>query len=147
MSRGFGVVQRTLLTRVEETWTELRPELWLCVTTVDLGLGEHRESRRRAAHGLAAAGRIELRAAEVPVQCRGEHQAIRRLLFARLPVSADDLNDAAELRARARRTQTRMWDAIAAGPEYKRLHAWMRWYDAHYWSDENIFDLDGDDSY
>lgn len=78
---------------------------------------------------------------------RGEFRAFRRLLFARLPVSAADLDDAAELRERARRTRAQMWEAIAGGPEYQRLNQWLRWYEAHHWTDEDIYDLDGDDSY
>ena len=90
MSHGWGKVQVALYAEVLAHYSDLRPELWLCVSTHELGLGEHRESRRRAARTLAREGVIEVRTAPVPVEPSSPFYAVsgieRRQLFARLPL-------------------------------------------------------------
>lgn len=138
-------MQRALLAAVEDTWTDLRPELWLCVTTVDLGLGEHKESRRRAAHGLAAINLIELITAKVWVPSESAIQgAVRRpLLFARLPMGAASKVYAKELRTEHRQHQHAMWGSDnMGGADFKRHSQWIKWYEGPEYRGEDVYDLD-----
>ena len=129
MSRGPGWVQRALLKAVQDTWTDLRPELWLCVTTVEIG---NREARRRAAHKLSEAGLIELALAEAPVDSLNALQgyAWRQMLFVRLPAGDATRAYARELRDEFRETQQAMYAAVLNSAEQRRLQAWIAWYQA-----------------
>lgn len=126
-------MQRALLREVE-TCNELgRPELWLCVTQLDLGLGEHPESRRRAAHQLAAAGRIELAQAVEYVPSGSDwfaaSQVRRTMLYARQPFGPDQQLHAAELHEEYLENLD-LWLDPRAG-SFERAHArqWMDWYE------------------
>ncbi|PWN03036.1 hypothetical protein DJ010_11755 [Nocardioides silvaticus] len=123
-------MQRALLRAVEDVWTDLRPELWLCVTTVDLNLGEHRESRRRAAHGLAAANHVELRLADISVRSQLAQRGWtrREMLFARLPAGEATLEYAAELRAEYHDHLTGMWTSGPNEVQYREHYRWVTWY-------------------
>jgi hypothetical protein len=110
-----------------------RPELWLCISTLDLGLGEHRESRRRAAHQLAKAGLIELcRAPSDVIASSGRFYSTRvsrSLLFARLPYGASHRAHTLELRA-----EYEEWIGVLLDPEAEQrdraeADRWIRWYE------------------
>lgn len=110
-----------------------RPELWLCISTLDLGLREHRESRRRAAHQLAQAGLIELcRAPSDVIASSGRFYSTwvsRSLLFARLPYGTSHRAHTLELR-----DEYEAWLGVLLDPEAEqrdRVEAdrWISWYE------------------
>lgn len=139
MSRGLGRVERALLAVVREIKTELRPERWIEVTRLELGLGEHRESRRRAAHSLSRKGLIELCTARDSVTAahadralrRGSWQTRRRLLYARLPLSADEASHAQELRKEYLHHRNTWWDDSLPMEERVQAQKWVQWYEEH----------------
>ena len=110
-----------------------RPELWLCVTTLDLGLAEHRESRRRAAQQLARAGMIELclAASEVDVSPARFHsgRASRVLLFARMPYGRSQRAHTLELRAEYEEQLGLLLDPAAEERDRIKAGRWVRWYE------------------
>lgn len=132
MSRGFGVVQRALLKAVHGPWIDHRPELWLCVSTLDLGLGEHRESRRRAAHALARAEELEL------CTTLGFHTA-RTVLVARLPMGDASRTYVNDLRREYQEHRRAMLDAPFDSAEREHHLRWLDWYDRPYLENSDLF--------
>ena len=145
MSRGPGRVQKALLREVESCNEFGRPELWLCVTLLDLGLGEHPESRRRAAHHLAALGEIELAQAVDYVPSQSDwfaSQYVRRtLLFARQPYGPAQQLHAAELREEYEENLSLWLDPQTGSLERGLARKWLDWYEA---MEKRLVDLGGD---
>lgn len=134
MSRGPGRVQIAILEALHEDYDEYgRPELWLCITTLDLGLNEHRESRRRAAHQLACAGLIELCRApsEIHATSRRFHSSrmSRSLLFARLPYGRSHRTHTLELRAEYEEWLGVLLDPKAEQRDRVDAERWIEWYE------------------
>jgi hypothetical protein len=126
-------VQKALLREVETCNEFGRPELWLCVTLLDLGLGEHPESRRRAAHQLAASGQIELAQAVDCVPSRSDWFAsphVRRtILFARHPFGPDQQLHASELHEEYQENLALWLDPQTGSLERVRARDWIDWYE------------------
>lgn len=133
MSRGPGRVQYALLRALEREYEEIRPELFLCISTLDLGLDEHRESRRRAAHNLEAAGLIELVRGNALVKSGSEHfhhdDVFRLHLYGRLPYGELAMEDAIKLREEYERHVEVMLDFEASMGERNSAASWVTWYD------------------
>lgn len=134
MSRGVGRVQYALLSAVEQAYSELRPELFLCLSTLDLGLNEHPESRRRAAHQLEAAGLIELRKAWAFLPSDSEHFRsghVRRVqLYGRLPYREADMRGALELNEEYEQHMVDMLNPESTVGERSDALNWVLWYEA-----------------
>lgn len=134
MSRGPGRVQAAILEAVSEGYDEFgRPELWLCVSTLDLGLNEHRESRRRAAHQLAQAGLMELCRASSDIDSVSPRfrasRVSRSLLFARLPYGPSNRAHTLELRTEYEARLGVLFDAEAEARDRVAAQRWIDWYE------------------
>lgn len=134
VSRGPGRVQVAILEALEEDYDEYgRPELWLCISTLDLALNEHRESRRRAAHQLAQAGLIELCRAPSDIDARSHRfrssRVLRSLLFARLPYGPSHRVHTLELRAEYEERLGVFLDLEAEERDRVDAERWIRWYE------------------
>lgn len=134
MSRGFGRVQVAILDALRERYDEHgRPELWLCISTSDLGLGEHCESRRRAAYQLAKAGHIELCRASSGVVSQSHRfystSVLRSLLFARLPYGPLHRAHTLEMRAEYEGWIGVFLDPRAEQRDRAEAAHWIRWYE------------------
>lgn len=130
----MGAVQSALLKAVHEVYTDLRPELWLCVPWAFLGFEVHRESRRRAAHSLAEAGLVELHIApfEVPNNS-GYHLRpglTRNLLFAREPLGPISADYVRELREEHGDQLLIALSSEHTEQEREQAFEWMKWYQA-----------------
>ena len=110
-----------------------RPELWLCISTLDLGLNEHRESRRRAAHQLAQAGLIELCRAPSDINAPSlrfhSSRVSRSLLFARFPYGPSHRTHTLELRAEYERWLDVLLDPDAEQRDRVDAERWITWYE------------------
>lgn len=135
-------MQRELLRAVEDAYSELRPELWMCVSTLNLGLGEHPESRRRAAHQLEAAGFIELRIGTASICSASDwfnsDQVTRKRLFARLPYGRASRDHAQELYDEYTQHMEEYLAPTASHGERAAALRWIIWYEAAEASGHNL---------
>lgn len=134
MSRGPGRIQVAILEALRQGYDEYgRPELWLCISTLDLGLAVHRESRRRAAHQLVKAGLIELcRAPSHVLATSGRFYSTRvsrSLLFARLPYGPSHRAHTLELRGEHEVWLGVLLDRSAEQRDRVEADRWIRWYE------------------
>lgn len=134
MSRGHGRIQRGILSALSATYDPYgRPELWLCVSTLNLGLEVHRESKRRAAHQLARQGLIEVRSAPATVAAKSDYfeasRLRRKLVFARFPLGAEHCQHVVELRREYEAFQDVLNDPEAEQRDRTDALRWIDWYE------------------
>lgn len=134
VSRGPGRIQVAILKALRQDYDEYgRPELWLCISTLDLGPAVHRESRRRAAHQLAKAVLIDLCRAPSHVRATSGRffsaSVSRSLLFARLPYGPSHRAHTLELRAEYEKWLGVFVDPTAEQRDRVEADRWIRWYE------------------
>lgn len=106
--------------------SESRPELWAYVANLDLGFDVHPESRRRATQSLTRKGLVETRLALTPGPPRRGDPFRRHHLYARVPLTADEQEDADALYQEYLDHLYAQWRGPAR--EIERNDLWMQWY-------------------